>query len=155
MKKRNKSKDNPYTLFYDKTQEIYQVEFVDNLNKLHVIEITEEIYKAFDKFELEDISQIHKFRKHIEHSEIYEETLYKRMMKNSIPLEEEVENKLLMEELKKAIDQLSEVQKKRVKLYYFEDMTVEEIADLEGTTHQAISKSVRKAVEEIKKIMKN
>lgn len=34
-------------------------------------------------------------------------------------------------------------------------MTVEEIADLEGTTHQAISKSVRKAVEEIKKIMKN
>ena len=33
-------------------------------------------------------------------------------------------------------------------------MTVEEIADLEGTTHQAISKSVRKAVEEIKKIMK-
>lgn len=65
MKKRNKSKDNPYTLFYDKTQEIYQVEFVDNLNKLHVIQITEEIYKAFDKFELEDISQIHKFRKHI------------------------------------------------------------------------------------------
>ena len=155
MKKRNKSKDNPYTLFYDKTQEIYQVKFVDNLNKLHVIEITEEIYKAFDKFELEDISQIHKFRKHIEHSEIYEETLYKRMMNNSITIEEEVENKLLIEELKNAIDQLSEVQKKRVKLYYFENMTVEEIADLEGTTHQAISKSVRKAVEEIKKIMKN
>lgn len=77
------------------------------------------------------------------------------MMNNSITIEEEVENKLLIEELKNAIDQLSEVQKKRVKLYYFEDMTVEEIADLEGTTHQAISKSVRKAVEEIKKIMKN
>lgn len=34
------------------------------------------------------------------------------MMNNPTPLEEEVENKLLMEELKKAIDQLSEVQKK-------------------------------------------
>lgn len=152
---RNKSKDNPYTLGFDEEKQIYTVEFVDNKRVLHKVEISEKVYQAFDKFELEDISQIHKFRSHIEHSEIYEDTLNKRIMDKPITLEEEVEDRLLMEELKKAINQLSDVQKRRIKLYYFEDMTIEEIADLEGATHQAISKSIRKAVEEIKKITKN
>lgn len=152
---RNKSKDNPYTLGFDDKKQVYTVEFVDNKKVVHKVEISEKVYQAFDKFELEDISQIHKFRRHIEHSEIFEETLNNRMVDKPITIEEEVEDKLLMEELKQAINQLSDTQKRRVKLYYFEDMTVEDIAALEGTTHQAVSKSIRKAVEEIKKITKN
>ncbi len=152
---RNKSKDNPYTLGFDDEKQVYTVEFVDNKKVVHKVEISEKVYQAFDKFELEDISQIHKFRRHIEHSEIFEETLNNRMVDKPITIEEEVEDKLLMEELKQAINQLSDTQKRRVKLYYFEDMTVEDIAALEGTTHQAVSKSIRKAVEEIKKITKN
>lgn len=155
LTKRNKSKDNPYTLGFDDEKHVYTVEFVDNKKVVHKVEISEKVYQAFDKFELEDISQIHKFRRHIEHSEIFEETLNNRMMDKPITIEEEVEDKLLMEELKQAINQLSDTQKRRVKLYYFEDMTVEDIAALEGTTHQAVSKSIRKAVEEIKKITKN
>ncbi len=155
MPKRNKSKDNPYTLGFDDEKQVYTVEFVDNKKVVHKVEISEKVYQAFDKFELEDISQIHKFRRHIEHSEIFEETLNNRMVDKPITIEEEVEDKLLMEELKQAINQLSDTQKRRVKLYYFEDMTVEDIAALEGTTHQAVSKSIRKAVEEIKKITKN
>ncbi len=152
---RNKSKDNPYTLGFDDEKQVYTVEFVDNKKVVHKVEISEKVYQAFDKFELEDISQIHKFRRHIEHSEIFEETLNNRMVDKPITIEEEVEDKLLMEELKQAINQLSDTQKRRIKLYYFEDMTVEDIAALEGTTHQAVSKSIRKAVEEIKKITKN
>ncbi len=155
LPKRNKSKDNPYTLGFDDEKQVYTVEFVDNKKVVHKVEISEKVYQAFDKFELEDISQIHKFRRHIEHSEIFEETLNNRMVDKPITIEEEVEDKLLMEELKQAINQLSDTQKRRVKLYYFEDMTVEDIAALEGTTHQAVSKSIRKAVEEIKKITKN
>lgn len=40
-------------------------------------------------------------------------------------------------------------------MYYFEDMTLEQIAAVEGSTHQAISKSINKGIEEIKKIIKN
>lgn len=75
---RNKSKDNPYTLSYNKITSSYVVEFRDNKNIIHNVEISDEVYQAFDKFELEDISQIHKYRKHIEHSEVYEESLYHR-----------------------------------------------------------------------------
>lgn len=152
---RNKSKDNPYTLDYDEEKNAYIVEFKDISNQFHKVEVSEKVFKAFDKFELEDISQIHKYRKHIEHSEVYEETLMHRAINRPISIEEELEEKMLYEELRNAINQLSEVQKRRIKMYYFENMNVEEIALVENTTHQAVSKSIRKGIEEIKKIIKN
>ena len=155
MPKRNKSKDNPYKLGFDDDRKTYTVEFVDNKKVTHKIAISVEVYKAFDSFELEDISQIHKFRKHIEHSEVYEETLNNRMIHKPTSLEDEVETKIMFEELKEAISRLSDVQKRRIKMYYFEEMTLEQIATVEGATHQAISKSINKGNEEIKKMMKN
>lgn len=115
---RNKSKDNPYTLGFDEEKNIYTVEFKDNKNILHKVEISEKVYKAFDKFELEDISQIHKVRSHIEHSEVFEETLNTRMLYKPISIEEEVEDKVLLDDLKKAINHLTDVQKRRLKLDY-------------------------------------
>ena len=115
---RNKSKDNPYTLGFDEEKNIYTVEFKDNKNILHKVEISEKVYKAIDKFELEDISQIHKVRSHIEHSEVFEETLNTRMLYKPISIEEEVENKVLLDDLKKAINHLTDVQKRRLKLDY-------------------------------------
>ena len=153
--KRNKSKDNPYTLSYNETIKSYVVEFKDNKNNIHKIEISDEVYEAFDKFELEDISQIHKYRKHIEHNEVYEETLYHRAINDSLSIEDEIEEKVMYEEIKQIINKLSDVKKRRIKMYYFDDMKVEEIAKLENTTHQAVSKSIRKGIEEIKKNIKN
>ena len=59
---RNKSKDNPYTLGFDEDKNVYTVEFMDNMKVIHKVEISEKVYQAFDSFELEDISQIHKYR---------------------------------------------------------------------------------------------
>lgn len=90
MPNRNKSKDNPYTLGFNEDNQTYTVEFVDNKKVMHKVEISEKVYQAFDKFELEDISQIHKYRSHIEHSEVYEETLEHRMVDKPITIEQEV-----------------------------------------------------------------
>ncbi len=51
------------------------VEFKDYICTVHKIEVAESVYKAFDSFELEDISQIHKYRRHIEHLELTDELL--------------------------------------------------------------------------------
>lgn len=112
---RNKSNDNPYTLGFDEEKNVYTVEFMDNRKQIHKVEISEKVYQAFDKFELEDISQIHKFRKHIEHSEIFEETLEHRMLNKPITIEDEVEEKILFDDIKNAIDSLPEIQKNRIK----------------------------------------
>ena len=153
--KRNKSKDNPYTLSYNETTRSYVVEFKDNKNNIHRVEISDEVYEAFDKFELEDISQIHKYRKHIEHNEVYEETLYHRAINDSVSIEEEIEEKIMVEELKDIINSLPEIQKKRLKKYYFEDMTLEQIAKEENCTKRAVKFTIDIAIEKISKKIKN
>ena len=154
LPKRNKSKDNPYTLGYDEEKQTYTVEFVDNKKVIHRVEISNKVYEAFNKFELEDISQIHKFRKHIEHNEIFDNKLEERMLEKPISIEEEIENKLLLEDLKSAMKQLSDTQKKRLYLYYFEDKTLKEIAAMEGCSIKNIHKSIEQAIQKIKKYLK-
>lgn len=152
---RNKSKDNPYTLGFDEEKQTYTVEFVDNKKTIQRVEISEEIYKAFDKFELEDISQIHKFRSHIEHSEVYEENLNKRAMNKPITIDKQVEDRLLIYELKEALNKLSETQKRRIKLYYFENKTLKEIAEIEHCSITSVKENIDSAINKLKKILKN
>ena len=93
--KRRKSKDNPYTLDFNELEEIYIVSFKDNKNVIHKVTVSDKVFNVFDRFELEDISQMHEYERHIEHSEVYEETLNKRILNKPISLEEEVEKKIL------------------------------------------------------------
>lgn len=81
---RNKDKYNPYTLDIDEETNTYIVEFKDTKNIIHRVEVSEKVYEAFDKFELEDISQIHKIKKYIERNEVYEETLFHKSINASI-----------------------------------------------------------------------
>lgn len=115
MPKRKKSKDNPYTLIFDDILNKYFVSFKDISKKEQIIEISEDVFEALNKFELEDISQMHKFDKHIEHSELYEETIYKRAINSVLSVEDIVDKKITITELKDAINTLSEKEKKELK----------------------------------------
>lgn len=148
---RNKDKYNPYTLEVDEVNEIYTVIFKDSNNIEQRVIINKEVYDAFDKFELEDISQIHKIRKHIEHNEVYEETLFHRSIMSPISVEEEVEQNVLYEELKEAINELPDIQRNRLKKYYFENKTLEEIAREENCSKVAIKYSLDSAIKNISK----
>jgi len=148
---RNKSKDNPYTLGYDENKKTYIVEFIDNQRVIHKVEVSNKVYEAFDKFELEDVSQIHKYQRHIEYSEVYEDTINTRALNKAPSVDEIVEKKILNEELKLAIKELPEIQKNRLKKYYFEDMTYEEIAKEENCSKVAVKYSIDIAIQKISK----
>lgn len=152
---RNKSKDNPYTLGYDEEKNVYTVEFSDNKNVIRKVEITDKLYGAFDTFELEDVSQIHKYSKYIEHSEIYEETLNKRAMDKQLSVEEIVEQKVEIDDLKNAIDKLTSVQKRRIKKYYFENKTLQQIADEDGCSVASVKESLDSSIAKLRKNLKN
>ena len=152
---RNKSKDNPYTLGYDEEKNVYTVELSDNKNIIHKVEITDKIYSAFDKFELEDVSQIHKYSKYIEHSEVYEETLNKRAMDKQLSVEEIIEHKMDIDDLKLAIDKLTLVQKRRIKKYYFENKTLQQIAEEEGCSIMSVKESLDSSINKLRKNLKN
>ena len=149
--KRRKFKDNPYELEIENNA--YLIKFVDGNRKLQIIEVSPEVFKVFDDSELSDLSQMNEYDNHIEHAEICENTLYKRSVIQDKLLEDIVEESIIFEELKEAINKLSEVQKRRIKLYYFENKTLEEIAKMEHTSHQAISKNIKLALKELKKYL--
>lgn len=151
--KRRKLKDNPYSLNIDANNK-YTINFKDNKNIIHSIEVSEKVFEAFNNFELEDIKIMHEFERHIEHLDLDENSIHQRTTKESDSVEDIVEAKLLNEELKDAINELSDIQKQRVIKYYFENKTFEEIAKEENCTKRAIKFSIDIALEKISQKLK-
>jgi len=54
--------------------------------------------------------------------------------------------------LHKAIGKLTEVQERRLRLYYFEGMTYSQIARLEGVSHRAVIYSIELALKQLQKL---
>lgn len=153
--KRRKYKDNPYTLNYIEEKNIYTITFKDVKGHLNKVEVSEEVYRVFDKFELQDIKELNEYDRHIEHSEIFENNLESRALNKQISTDEIVENKINNEKLREAIQELPKVQRERLKKYYFENKTFEEIAKEEKCTKRAVKFSVDIAIEKISKKFKN
>lgn len=151
--KRRKHKDNPYTL--KKVGSKFFVSFKDGMGISQEIEINEKQNNAFNEFELEDLSEMNEFDRHIEHSEIYENNLEKRAKEKTISMEDEFIQKATFEELKRAIEMLPEIQKRRIKKYYFEDKNEYRIAEEEHATHQSVHIVLERGIKNLKKILKN
>lgn len=152
--KRRRHKDNPYILEYIEEKNSYIVNFKDGKGRTQKVEVSKIVYQAFDRFELDDLSELNEYDNHIEHSEIYENNLYERATNKPLKVEEIVESIILDEKLKNAINNLSDIQKRRIKMYYFDDLTQQEIANIEGTSLRAVQYTLNDAIENLKKIIK-
>ena len=148
---RRKSKDNPYEIII--SNNVYMIKFKDAKNRVNIITVNEEIYNAFDRFELDDISQMHKYERHIEHKEIYETNLYYRMEHKELLVEEQVMKKMQIDRLYNAISKLSETQQRRLKMYYFDDLSLREIARVEECSIHSVFVSIERAKENLRKIL--
>ena len=143
--KRRKDKYNPYILYTKAGR--YYISFVDVNNNFQEIAVSQKVFESFNRFELEDISQLNEYDRHLEHSELNENTLYQKSVSSEQPLEEYFDKAQDEENLHMAISKLPDVQKRRLKKYYFEDKTFEEISHEEGCTYQCVQRSVYRAVE--------
>lgn len=152
--KRRKHRDNPYVLEYNEKEEKYIIHFKNGEGILQSVEIDYQLFSTFDKFELEDLSELNEFDNHIEHSEIYEESIHIRTADKPMNLEEEIEIKIDNEQLHKAISKLPEVQKRRIIKYYFEEKTLQVIAAEEKCSSRAIKYSIDLGIEKIKEFFK-
>ena len=153
--KRRKYKDNPYTLKCVEEKNIYIVSFKDVKGHLQDVEVSKEVYKAFDRFELDDLSEMNEYDNHIEHSEIFENNINARAKDKPTSLEDEVINKTLIDEIKREINNLPAIQRERIKKYFFENKTYEEIARDEGVNKTSIMRAINNGLEKISKKIKN
>lgn len=149
--KRRKKKDNPYTLLYETDSNKYYILFKDAKNILNKIEVNIDVFNAFDRFELDDISELHKKDKHIDINEFDENKLYKN---DTESIDDYIIRKLTYEELHKAINKLTDTQKRRIKYYYFDDMKFSDIARVEECDESSVRESIYAGIEKLKKILK-
>ena len=153
--KRRRSKDNPYILNFNDGRNVYTVSFKDVYGNIQIVDVDEKIYDCLDKFELKDLSEMNEYDRHIEHSNIYENKINDRAFLQAESVEDIVENKLISDKLKNAIDELSVIQRKRIKMYYFEGLSQKEIAEIEGVSLRAVQYTLNEAISELRKILKN
>lgn len=150
--KRRKDKYNPYTI-YEKDGHYY-ILFKDGQAVPYKLEINKRLYDIFDSFELDDLAYLNELDRHIEQSEVWESTLNTRAFHKVEGIEEIVFKKIQIERLHRAIKSLPEIQRRRVWMYYFENMTYEQIAKKEGCTKMLVKRSIEIAIEHLKKELK-
>ncbi|MFI3211301.1 MAG: sigma factor-like helix-turn-helix DNA-binding protein [Peptostreptococcaceae bacterium] len=151
--KRRRCKDNPYKLCVSEKSK-YTVEFIDGKGTFQKVEVDKELFDVFDKFELVDKSQLTKTEKYIASFDLSEEYINKNKTLQEMSMVDELIIGETFEELRNAIEKLPELQKKRIKMYYFSELTVVDIAKIEKTTHQAVSKSIRDGINKLVEIIK-
>lgn len=145
---RKKDKLNPYTLSVENNT--YYISFGDGQGVFHKQKINQDLYFAFDRFELDDISQINEASRHLSEMGMSEESLCHLIADPSESMEDRVYRRIMYQKLHKAIDQLPEIQRRRVLLYYFEGHTYEQIAQMEGCSKRAVKFSVDIALKKLK-----
>ncbi len=150
--KRRKDKHNPYTIYSvgSKTNDPhFYVSFEDSEGNRICIEVSKEVFQLLNQFELEDLSYLNEIDRHYEHLKFNESALYKQTIHNVAS----PEDTFIYDDLYVAINELPEKQRKRLTLYYFHNLTLEEIARLEGVSFQTINKSIAVAIKKLYQIL--
>lgn len=145
---RKKDKLNPYTLSVE--NHTYYISFTDGQGVFHKQQINQDLYSAFDRFELDDISQINEASRHLSEMGMSEESLCHLIADPSESMEDRVYRRIMYQKLHQAIERLPDIQRRRVILYYFEGHTFEQIAQMEGCSKRAVKFSVDIALKKLK-----
>lgn len=104
--KRRKDKYNPYNIF--EVDEAKYISFIDGKGCYQEFQISKELYDVFNEFELIDLSYLNIWDRHIEHSEVWENSLNERVIVELKSIEDRVIDKILNEKMYDAILELSD-----------------------------------------------
>lgn len=148
--KRRKDKDNPYTI-YTSADGQHWLSFADGQGVAHELEIDETLFRELDAFERLDLAHLNEVDRHYEQSAQTEVSLQKRAAAVPEGVEEIVLRRIQSETLHKVISALPEKQQRRLLLYFFAEMTYKQIALLEKCSYPAVVKSVKAALDALKK----
>ena len=148
--KTRKDKYNPYSVSKNEKGTCY-LTFRDGQGICQLCEIDQTLYNVFNQFELDDLVYLNVVDRHIEQSEQTDASLNERAVQKAESVEETVIKSFHNERLHTAIQALPEVQRRRIIMYYFLDLTYEKIAAIEKCSHPAVIKSVKAALNTLKK----
>jgi RNA polymerase sigma-70 factor (ECF subfamily) len=149
--------ENPYTLRTGIAEGItrYYVSFTDG-QAIHLeTEVSRPVYLEFLRFVKVERSLRRSDERHIEQSDVTDETRDRRAMNPPKSIEETIFDSRRNERLRRAVAELPEVQRRRFVLHHEFGLTYEQIALIEGCKRQPVTRSIARAEEKIRETMKN
>lgn len=151
--KRRRHRDNQYYLkSYDNKK--FTVEFKDSKKQYRVVEVSKELFSIFDRFELEDKKMMNEEENHFERFELSESILHTRLF-NKGYLENIAMQNLENMEIMQSIQELTKIQQRRILLYFFYDLSMSEIARIEGCSNASVKESIDAGLKKLKKTITN
>jgi RNA polymerase sigma-70 factor (ECF subfamily) len=120
----------------------YFVSFKDGQIIEHEIEVSREVYTAIDDCRKHEKRQRSFFERHIEYSELTDETLNNRARHTPKTAEKSVVEMERSDTLRQAIAELPDIQRRRFVLYCEYGMTYAAIGRLEGCSATSVKGSV-------------
>ena len=148
--KRSRDKYNPYSLNSEKAKGLYEVTFFMGKEEIKV-NLSQNIFEQFEDFEKEDARQIRKHKRNNELNAITENSLNKRAFIKPESIEEVVIKKINNERLAKAMGKLTKQQRRRILLHFDYQLTMEEIARIEGCSKQSVQESIEWGIKKLRK----
>ncbi len=125
-------------------------------NWANAIEITDELIECFDDFRKEKSNQEKWTRRHISDKSLSEAEIKKLIIHSEKTVEEIVFEDERKQHVHLALTTLTEKQRSRIMRYYFDEMTLNAIAQMDGVHFTKVHKSIRQAEKKIAKfILKN
>jgi RNA polymerase sigma-70 factor (ECF subfamily) len=148
---------NLYTLRTEAAEGImhYYVSFKDGQAILRETEVSRPVYLEFLRFIKLERNMRRSDERHIEQSELTDATLYTRAAHPPKGIEETIFDSLRDEHLRQAVAELPETQRRRFVLYHEFGLTYKQIAEMEGCTKMPVKRSIDRAAEKIKELIKN
>lgn len=147
--KRNRDKYNPYYLHSDKERGIYRIHF-SNGSKEYKLKISKELFENLDDIEKYEAKKIQYDKRYIEQSYQTDISLYNKAVNKPLGVDEKIIKDNDYKKLYKAITNLSEMHRRRILLYYKHNLSMSEIAEIEGCSKVAIKYSIDIALKQLR-----
>lgn len=132
----------------------YYIYFKDSVGKNCKLEIKKEIFDTYIDSRKNYIKIKNQKVRHEEQSEQTEISLYNKSIVNKISIEDIVIQKISDATLREMVKNVSKPHNRRLEMYFFQDMTIQEIALKENRNDRTIRYSISKGIDEISKKIK-
>lgn len=139
-----------YTLEYIKDEGKYYISFKDSADRDCKIEIDKGIFEIYRESKSAYIKIKNEKTRYLEQSELSENDIFNRSFNKKENIEDTVVRKILLEELKKAKEELTEVQMKRIELHIVNKVGITDLARMENVRRKQIDKSIELGLKKLK-----
>lgn len=126
--------------------------YKDAIGETEYTYVTREVYEALtETFRKEAHAQQMRDLRHISKEGYTEGATEELAFDSAESLEDMVIRQMELETLQKAMQSLTDAQKERLHLYFFEGLTIREIAERQGVNRNAVWKSIQGIIAQMKR----